>query len=89
MADVEPEAQATRQGGIAALPRPSGKVRWIVCGFLFLAVVLSYIDRLVIAVLKPELAAQYDWTEMGYADLAFYFQLAYGISYVVAGRLID
>ncbi len=91
MADAEPEAQDTARtgGGIAPIPRPSGKVRWIVCGFLFLAVVLSYIDRLVIAVLKPELAAQYDWTEMGYADLAFYFQLAYGLSYVVAGRLID
>jgi ACS family hexuronate transporter-like MFS transporter len=91
MADADPEAQDTAPapGRFAALPRPSGKVRWIVCGFLFLAVVLSYIDRLVIAVLKPELAAQYDWTEMGYADLAFYFQLAYGISYVVAGRLID
>src|SRR5262249_53973723 len=50
---------------------------------------LSYVDRLVIAVLKPELSAQYGWSETGYADLAFYFQLAYGIAYVIAGRLVD
>ncbi|GIL41670.1 MFS transporter [Roseiterribacter gracilis] len=69
--------------------KPRGNVRWIVCGLLFAAIVLSYIDRLVIAVLKPELSAQYGWSETGYADLAFYFQLAYGLSYVVAGRLVD
>ncbi len=69
--------------------KPSGKIRWIVCGLLFFAVVLSYIDRLVLAVLKPELSAQYGWSETGYADLAFYFQLAYGIAYLVSGRLVD
>jgi ACS family hexuronate transporter-like MFS transporter len=69
--------------------RPAGRVRWIVCAFLFFAVVLSYVDRLVIAVLKPDLAATYHWTETGYGDLVFYFQLAYGIAYIVAGRVID
>jgi ACS family hexuronate transporter-like MFS transporter len=71
------------------IAKPRGKVRWVVCGLLFAAVVLSYIDRLVIAVLKPELSAQYGWSETGYADLALYFQLAYGLAYVVAGRVVD
>ena len=73
----------------AAPARPRGKVRWIVCALLFFAVVLSYVDRLVLSVLKPDLAAQYHWTETGYADLAFYFQLVYGLAYVVAGRIVD
>ncbi len=46
---------------------PHGKTRWIICGLLFAAIVLSYIDRLVIAVLKPDLSAQYGWSETGYA----------------------
>jgi ACS family hexuronate transporter-like MFS transporter len=71
------------------LAKPSGKVRWIVCGFLFAAVVLSYVDRLVLPVLKPDLAARYHWSEEGYADLAAYFQLVYGIAYVVSGRVVD
>ncbi|HEX7800881.1 MAG TPA: MFS transporter [Asticcacaulis sp.] len=69
--------------------KPAGYTRWIVCFILFAAVVLSYIDRLVISVLKPHLAAQYHWTETGYADVALYFQLVYGIGFLVAGRIID
>ncbi len=37
------------------IPKPSGKIRWIVCALLFAAVVLSYIDRLVLPTLKPDL----------------------------------
>lgn len=68
---------------------PAGHTRWIVCGLLFAAVVLSYIDRLVLPVLKPDLQARYGWTETGYADLAIWFQAAYGVSYVVFGRVVD
>jgi len=72
-----------------AIPKPAGYVRWIVCGILFLAVVISYIDRLVISVLKPTLAAQYNWSETGYADMAFWFQAVYGIAFLISGRIID
>jgi MFS transporter, ACS family, hexuronate transporter len=72
-----------------AVPKPAGYIRWIVCGILFLAVVISYIDRLVISVLKPTLAAEYNWSETGYADMAFYFQLVYGVAFLISGRIID
>lgn len=72
-----------------AAPKPAGRIRWVVCALLFAAVVLSYIDRLVLAVLKPDLSARYGWSETGYADLAFWFQLSYGLAYVVAGRVVD
>ena len=74
---------------MTTIPKPSGKVRWIVCGLLFAAVVLSYIDRLVLPTLKPALQARYGWSESGYADLAIWFQAGYGIAYVAFGRLID
>ncbi len=51
--------------------------------------VLSYIDRLVLPTLKPDLQARYGWTETGYADLAIWFQAAYGIAYVGFGRFVD
>jgi ACS family hexuronate transporter-like MFS transporter len=69
--------------------KPAGRTRWIVCALLFAAVVLSYIDRLVLPTLKPELQARYGWSETGYADLAIWFQGAYGIAYVLFGRLVD
>lgn len=73
----------------ANVARPATGVRWIVCGLLFAAVVLSYVDRLVLPVLKPSLQARYGWSEAGYADLAIWFQAAYGLSYVAFGRLVD
>ena len=69
--------------------RRTGHVRWTVCALLFAAVVLSYIDRLVLPVLKPDLQHRYGWTETGYADLAIWFQAAYGLSYLMFGRLVD
>ena len=71
------------------MPTRRGRVRWVVCALLFLAVVLSYVDRLVLPVLKPDLQARYGWSETGYADLAIWFQAIYGLSYVVFGRLVD
>ncbi|RVU05651.1 MFS transporter [Novosphingobium umbonatum] len=68
---------------------PKGRVRWMICGLLFAAVVLSYIDRLVLGVLKPQLAALYHWTNTGYGDITGYFQIAYGIGFLFFGALID
>lgn len=68
---------------------PRGRVRWIICGLLFAAVVLSYIDRLVLGVLKPQLAALYGWTNQGYGDVTGYFQVVYGLGFLGFGWLID
>jgi ACS family hexuronate transporter-like MFS transporter len=73
----------------AGPPRPKGNVRWIICGMLFFAVILSYIDRLVIGVLKPTLTGLYGWSESGYANTALVFQASYGIGFLFFGRLID
>jgi ACS family hexuronate transporter-like MFS transporter len=64
-------------------------VRWIVCALLFAAVTLSYLDRQVLSVLKPTLQRQYGWTEVGYADVVFWFQAAYGLGYLAFGRLLN
>jgi ACS family hexuronate transporter-like MFS transporter len=64
-------------------------VRWIICFLLFAAIVLSYVDRLVLPVLKPTLQHLYAWSETGYGDVVFWFQAAYGIGFLLFGRLID
>jgi ACS family hexuronate transporter-like MFS transporter len=66
-----------------------GHIRWLICALLFAAIVLSYIDRLVLPVLKPTLQHLYGWTETGYGDVVFWFQAAYGIGFLLFGRLID
>jgi ACS family hexuronate transporter-like MFS transporter len=74
---------------VLAPPGKGARFRWIICGLLFSAVVLSYIDRLVLSVLKPTLQELYNWSETGYGDVVFWFQAAYGIGFLFFGRLID
>jgi len=70
--------------------RPSGgNVRWMVCGLLFFAASVNYMDRQVIVLLKPTLQVQLGWTEEGYSNIVVAFQLAYGASLLFIGKLID
>ena len=66
-----------------------GRYRWVICGLLFFAATVNYIDRQVIGILKPTLQQQFGWSEVDYADIVFAFQLAYAIGLLLAGRLID
>ena len=66
-----------------------GKFRWTICGLLFLAATINYVDRQVIGILKPTLQAQFGWTEIDYGDIVFAFQMAYAIGYLFAGRVVD
>ena len=64
--------------------------RWVMCGLLFFATVIAYVDRAVIANLKNTLESVIpgldDYT---YGIITVAFQLAYGIAMVVAGGLTD
>src|SRR5437773_2458290 len=75
--------------GDAAPAMRIGKFRWTICGLLFLAATINYIDRQVIGILKPTLQAQFGWTEIDYGDIVFAFQMAYAIGYLFAGRVMD
>jgi len=72
-----------------AAGRQVGSFRWVICGLLFLAATLNYVDRQVIGFLKPTLQHEFGWSEMDYADIVFAFQLAYAIGLLFAGRIID
>jgi ACS family hexuronate transporter-like MFS transporter len=67
----------------------AGYVRWLVCALLFAIVALNYTDRQVLSVLKPTLQKTYGWSEIGYGDVVFWFQAAYGLGYVCFGRIVD
>src|SRR3954471_14520516 len=66
-----------------------GNVRWIICGLLFFAASVNYMDRQVIGLLKPTLQAQFGWTEIGYSNIVLAFQFGYGASLLFVGKLID
>ncbi len=63
--------------------------RWVVCGMLFAATSINYMDRQVIAILKPTLEHSIGLTEVSYGYIVDAFQIAYAIGLLAAGRLID
>ena len=66
-----------------------GHFRWVICGLLFFAATINYLDRQVIATLKDELQKAGVWDEIGYSWVVFTFQAAYAIGLLVAGRVMD
>jgi ACS family hexuronate transporter-like MFS transporter len=64
-------------------------LRWYICGLLFFASTINYIDRQTISVLKPHLQSLMHWSESDYGWIVFAFQLAYAIMMVISGRVID
>jgi MFS transporter, ACS family, hexuronate transporter len=83
-----PVAASARTVTSAVVAR-AGYIRWIVCGLLFFAATINYIDRQVISILKQPLQDQFHWSEIDYSNIVFTFQLAYAIGFVFAGRFID
>jgi MFS transporter, ACS family, hexuronate transporter len=66
-----------------------GRFRWVICSLLFGLVALSYVDRLIIGILKKPIGAQLGWSEEDYGYIAAGFSFAYAFGYLFAGRAID
>lgn len=63
--------------------------RWVICSLLFTGATINYIDRQVLAVLKPTLQAQLGWSEVAYGNIVTAFQAAYAVGMLLVGRFID
>ncbi len=79
----------TTAGRIAQPPAAVGKYRWVVVALLFTAMVINYVDRQAIGLLKADLTNEFGWSETDYADLVLWFQAAYAIAYLAWGRIMD
>lgn len=66
-----------------------GWLRWIICGLLFYATALNYIDRQILGLLKSTLETNLKWNESDYGHIVMAFTVAYAIGYVWAGWFID
>lgn len=66
-----------------------GKYRWTICGLLFFATTVNYLDRAVIALLKSPLSIEFKWDDGDYANIEIVFKISYALGMLGAGRLID
>ena len=63
--------------------------RWRIIALLFCATTINYIDRQVLAQLKPYLSDDLGITESQYGYIVSAFQAAYAIGMLLSGRFID
>jgi ACS family hexuronate transporter-like MFS transporter len=72
-----------------AAPGSLGRYRWFICLLLFFATTVNYVDRQILALLKPILDEQLRWTnsEFGRANAAF--QGAYAVGLLLFGAFVD
>ena len=68
---------------------PATNYRWIVCALLFFATTINYIDRQILAIIKPILDDQLHWTNEQYGLTVSLFQGAYAVSLLFFGWIID
>lgn len=63
--------------------------RWTVCALLFFATTINYMDRQIIGLLKPELSAEFHWSEADYGWITGIFALVYAVSMLFVGGFVD
>jgi ACS family hexuronate transporter-like MFS transporter len=67
----------------------AGRYRWIICGLLFLATTILYIDRQILALLKGMLDQELHWTDTQFGLVMASFQATYGLGLLGFGWFVD
>ena len=88
--------------GITVSAPDNSNVRWFVCALLFAATTINYMDRSVFSNIEPQLhsVAFMGWNNLAdkfhqpvfdnnFGNVLIYFQIAYGLGFLFAGRVID
>lgn len=70
-------------------PRALGRYRWLVCLLLFLITVDNYMDRQMLSIAAPVLAAEYGFSNADIAFIANAFLVAYTVGQLFAGVFVD
>ncbi|MCX6997918.1 MAG: hypothetical protein NTV49_12735 [Kiritimatiellaeota bacterium] len=66
---------------------PTGHFRWIICALIFFATTINYMDRQILALLKPMLDISIGWTNTQYGWVNSAFQGANDNAGAAAGFL--
>jgi ACS family hexuronate transporter-like MFS transporter len=70
--------------------KPIGSFRWTICGLLFFATTINYLDRQVLSLTWSDfIAPEFHWTNNDYGNITALFSIFYAVSLLFAGRLVD
>src|SRR3984885_10719647 len=82
----------TTTSALNGMSEKVGRYRWKICALLFFATTINYMDRQVLALLKPVLqnpVGGIGLTEVNYGYIVTAFSLAYALGLLVVGGFID
>ena len=63
--------------------------RWSIVALVFVAIMLNYVDRQILALLKPTLEAEFRWSDRDYANMVSAFQVSAAFAFLGTGWFID
>ena len=64
--------------------------RWVICGMLFFATAVNYLDRQVLSLTWDEfIKPEFHWNESHYGTITSVFSIVYAICMLFAGRFVD
>jgi ACS family hexuronate transporter-like MFS transporter len=63
--------------------------RYVVAVLLLLATMINYIDRLMLAVVAPQVRKEFGLSVQDYGQILFWFMAAYAIMYALSGPIAD
>lgn len=65
------------------------QLRWTLFGLLCVAGIFNAMDRPIIAILKPDMSADFGWSDADFGFLGFITQMAAAFSFLFTGWLVD
>ncbi|MEZ4837752.1 MFS transporter [Flavobacterium sp.] len=66
------------------------KFRWTICGLLFFATTINYLDRQVLSLTwKDFIQPEFHWNNNDYGNITALFSIFYAISMLFAGKFVD
>lgn len=69
--------------------KPS-KFRWTICGLLFFATTINYLDRQVLSLTwKDFISPEFHWDNNDYGNITALFSIFYAASMIFAGKFVD
>ena len=67
-----------------------GTYRWSICGLLFFATTINYLDRQVLSLTWNDfIAPEFHWTNNDYGNITALFSIFYAVALLFAGKLVD
>ena len=76
-------------GTLGAAPAVSPSRAWVLFLLLCVAGVFNAMDRPIISILKPDMSAEFGWTDEDFGRLGLVMQMAAATSFLFTGWLID